>query len=82
MKRHGSVTGESGENINFGAETGREIVIGLLVDDGVPSRGHRANIMDPAYSVVGVAIGPHKTIRTMCTMDFAHEYKTAEVAEV
>jgi uncharacterized protein YkwD len=82
MKRYGSVSGESGEDIGFGSETGREIVISLLVDDGVPSRGHRANIMDPAYRVVGVALGPHKTIRTMCTIDFAHQYETTAVAAV
>lgn len=34
-----------GENLDFGNWSAVEIVIALLVDDGVPSRGHRANIL-------------------------------------
>ena len=59
-----------GENIDYGNNNARKIVISLLVDDGVPSRGHRKNILKSQYSFVGVAIGDHKTYKTMCVIDF------------
>ncbi len=47
------------------------IVLQLLTDDGVPSRGHRTNIMKSDFHVVGCATGPHKGYGMMCVMDFA-----------
>ena len=58
------------ENISYGEETPREIVIQLLIDDGVPSRGHRINLLGSQYNAVGVAVGKHKKYESMCVMDF------------
>jgi uncharacterized protein YkwD len=69
MRRHGVVKRASGENIDYGA-TGLQVVIDLIVDDGVPSRGHRRNVLDPAFRAVGIAVGPHRTYGTMCVIDF------------
>jgi uncharacterized protein YkwD len=60
-----------GENISYGPASARSIVIQLLVDDGVPSRGHRANIMRKEYGSIGVSIGGHKIYGAMCVVDFA-----------
>ncbi len=54
-----------GENISYGPENPREHVIGLLVDDGVPGRGHRENIFLAEYRTFGAATGPHKVYRQM-----------------
>jgi uncharacterized protein YkwD len=62
------------ENIAFGENPAREVVIQLLVDDGVPDRGHRNNILDPRWSVEGVACGPHREYRQICVMDYAVRY--------
>ncbi|MEG5052769.1 MULTISPECIES: CAP domain-containing protein [unclassified Microcoleus] len=69
--------GYAGENIDFGASSGREIVIDLLVDDGVSSRGHRENILKPSYRFAGVSVGPHAQYGTMAVIDFADQYKEA-----
>ncbi|MGY0195273.1 CAP domain-containing protein [Leptothrix sp. BB-4] len=54
-----------GENISYGPENAREHVVGLLVDDGVPGRGHRENIFLAEYRTFGAAVGPHKVYRQM-----------------
>lgn len=70
MRRHGVTQRATGENISYGP-TGLQVVIDLIVDDGVPSRGHRRNILDPAFREVGIAIGPHRRYGTMCVMNLA-----------
>ncbi|MDR0998958.1 MAG: hypothetical protein LBL70_07810, partial [Treponema sp.] len=59
MKRYGTFSSSwtLGENIAYGETTGRDIVCGLLIDDGVPSRGHRTNIMNRAFAQTGVSSG-------------------------
>lgn len=60
-----------GENISYGYDDARKIVIQLLEDDKVPSRGHRKIILSRAYTHVGIGCGPHKIYRFMCVQDFA-----------
>jgi uncharacterized protein YkwD len=60
-----------GENIDYGFQTARTIVVQLLVDDGVASRGHRENILRREYGLIGVAIGDHTVWRYQCVIDFA-----------
>jgi cysteine-rich secretory family protein len=62
------------ENISYGPSSPRDVVIDLIVDDGVRDRGHRHNIFDPVARVVGVACGRHTTYGYMCVMDFAGSY--------
>jgi len=64
-------TGSIGENISYGPNDGRDVVLQLIVDDGVPGRGHRANIFSPDFRLAGVACGPHPKLRTICVIDFA-----------
>lgn len=60
-----------GENVAYGPATGREVVIQLLIDDGVPGRGHRRNIFSPDFAVAGAACAPHPHFTTGCAIDFA-----------
>ena len=63
-----------GENIMYGRENGRDIVAALIIDDGVPSRGHRKNMFSEEYGVVGIASATHPKYRTMCVLDFAASF--------
>jgi|GEM_PF-2400248 len=42
------------ENLSFGIENVREVVIDLLIDDDIPDRGHRRNILKKNISMVAV----------------------------
>jgi uncharacterized protein YkwD len=71
MRRYGAWNGTAAENIDYGSPTAREVLISLIVDDGVPSRGHRRNIFNPSLRVMGSACGEHTRYRTMCVLDYA-----------
>ena len=75
MNRYGQWDSIAGENAAYGASDARGIVIRLIVDDGVSSRGHRANIFNEAFKAVGVGVGPHPKYGTVCVQDFAGGYE-------
>lgn len=75
INRYGKWLHTAGENISYGYNDARSVIIQLLVDDGVPGRGHRKNLLSTAFNVVGVACGPHKAYRFMCVQDFAGGYQ-------
>jgi uncharacterized protein YkwD len=72
--RYGRWTGKIGETIQYGHAAAARIVSSLLIDDGVPSRGHREIILEPLFRNAGVAFGPHPKFRNMCVIVFAVEY--------
>lgn len=74
ISRYGKWNVSIGENIDYGNNDGRRIVAALLIDDGIPSRGHRKNMLDAGFRFIGVAVGPHREYRHMCVMDFAGAY--------
>jgi hypothetical protein len=57
--------------ISFGPEQPPAVVIDLVVDDGVPDRGHRKILLDDRLRFAGAACGPHTIYRTMCVIDLA-----------
>ncbi len=58
------------ENCSYGHAQAIDIVITLLIDDGVKNLGHRKNTLNPEFNSVGVAIREHKRYRVNCVIDF------------
>ncbi len=54
------------EVITYGHHTPAGVVDQLLIDDGVPDRGHRFSLLRPTHRFAGVACGRHPVHRTMC----------------
>ena len=74
LRRHGSWSGQWGENISYGKTTAREIVAALIIDDGQRARKHRRNIFNAAFNFAGAAVGRHARFGTVCSMEFAGGY--------
>ena len=68
---HGVWSGMVAETISYGMATPEAVVQQLIIDDGVPDRGHREVLFDQSLSAAGVGCGPHRTYRNMCVIDFA-----------
>lgn len=64
------------ENCSYGYADAVEIVITLLIDEGVKGVGHRNNILNPNFNSVGVAIAPHKRYKTNCVIDFGEKKRS------
>lgn len=75
IARYGEWSGTLGEVISYGRYTGREVLISLLVDDGVRGRGHRAILTVTMLRRIGVGCAAHPTYGTVCVLDHAGEIK-------
>lgn len=58
-----------GECCDYGHTTPLDIVLALLIDEGIPSLGHR-DVFLSNYSKIGVSIQPHKKYLTNTVFDF------------
>lgn len=61
------------ENSDYGSSEAMDIVMNLMIDDGIPDVGHRKNIMHEKVNTIGVAIAPHKTYRHTCVQVFGQK---------
>jgi uncharacterized protein YkwD len=71
ISEHGKFVSCYGENLSFHCETAEEVLSQLIIDDGVPERGHRLNIFNKEFKVFGCFSGGHKDYDFMTCMDLA-----------
>lgn len=71
-----------GENCSYGLTDPLQIVIQLLVDDGVPSRTHRSNILNEGYDQIGVSVQPHSCYNWTCVQVFGCNIKDKKVDSI
>lgn len=77
--RYGAFDSLHGENISYQYDplnVAQWHLMMLVIDDGVPDRGHREALLNPSYQVTGVACGYHAGFNNMCVMTYADGYTT------
>ncbi|MGH7527996.1 MAG: CAP domain-containing protein [Gemmatimonadales bacterium] len=74
LSRYGRWHVSVAENIAYGENPAREVVLQLLIDDGVPDRGHRKNILESDFGVAGAACGSHAKYDQICVIEYAVRY--------
>lgn len=73
INRSGFVWMGCGENCSYGKYTARDFILSLLIDDNVPSRGHRNNILKPEFAQVGIGLAKgHIQYNTVLVTDFGY----------
>ena len=75
MERYGQWRGAVAENIAYGENPARDVVLQLVIDDGVPGRGHREALLESDWGISGVACGRHRDYGQICVMDYAVGYE-------
>ncbi|HEY3027059.1 MAG TPA: CAP domain-containing protein [Pyrinomonadaceae bacterium] len=71
VSRYGTWESTMGEAILFEVSTPREMVMQLIIDDGVRDRGHRKDVFEPSFQVAGVSIVSQSSFGSFCVIDFA-----------
>ncbi|RPI41751.1 MAG: hypothetical protein EHM46_06030 [Bacteroidetes bacterium] len=79
--RYGPLMGnpysQVGENCSYGFDQAIDIVLMLLIDEGVKDLGHRNNILNAGFNSAGVAIRPHKKYRVNCVTSFGRQDRSS-----
>ncbi len=72
IARYGTWSSTWGENMAAGKSTGKDLILMLIIDDGVSSRGHRLNIYSTSFFYSGLATRKdHPTYGTILVIDYA-----------
>ena len=74
ITRFGAWQDSVGEDIVYDSRTPRYDVIGLIIDDGVATRGHRKNLFKTNFKVIGISIGQPVSDRARCVITFAGDF--------
>ena len=72
----GNPYNQVGENCSYGYDKAIDIVLALLIDEGVTDVGHRKNMLNEDFNSAGVAIRPHKSYRVGCVIDFGRQTRS------
>mgnify|MGYP001561571939 CR=1 FL=1 len=81
LKRYGECNGRSQQLIALGQRSAMDIVMQLIIDDGVASRIDRKTIFDPAVRVCGVSVGPNSIYGHVAVLMLAYEYQDFDIEQ-
>jgi uncharacterized protein YkwD len=82
ISRFGTIPFNYAENISYYVNLPKEIVMAMIIDDGVAGRGHRKNLFSRSFRMVGIAFGKGRESEGLCVTvfgDFFREMKSSKV---
>ena len=68
VDRYGKWLGGIGEAIVYKVDTARNNVIGLIIDDGNATRGHRNDLFNPDYRFAGLSLSERNANGQVCVI--------------
>ena len=71
MHRAGVWAGMMAEEMSAGQDRPDDVVRQLIIDEDVPGRGHRNDLMDPFLKQAGVGCASHRVYGVICVIDLA-----------
>lgn len=81
VDRYGKWLGAIGESIIYKMDTARNNVIGLIIDDGTASRGHRNDLFNPDYHVAGLSISERDASGQVCVIAYVGGFSKTTAKE-
>ena len=80
IARYGTAGPSQGQNLAYGSiQTGQDIIMQLIIDDGAPLRTSRQVIFNPNYKLTGVATCAHRTRTMMASALYVDRYMVNEL---
>lgn len=75
IEKNGKWTESIAEALDYGSISGFEVVMSLLVDDGLTTRPHRKALLNPNFTALGIGAAPHSEFKTIACVLFAVGYE-------
>jgi len=63
--------GATAENLDFGFKIAENIILNLIIDDGVKERNQRYNVFYPDFKYIGIAVAPHRDFGVCVVIGYA-----------
>ena len=67
--------GAIAENLDFGFKKAENIILNLLIDDGVKERYQRENLFNEEFNYCGIACGKHRDLNISCVFIYAKKLR-------
>ena len=67
IERYCEWDGIVAENLDFGFRIGENVIMNMIIDDGVKERPQRKNIFSKEFNYIGIGVSPH-TIYGICVV--------------
>ena len=71
FNKYGRYNRMCGENIQVGLENPREIILDLMIDDGLTDKVHRNTLINPSFNKGAVCMGEHPTYGIVTVFAYA-----------
>ena len=63
--------GAAAENLDFGFKKAENIILNLIIDDGVKERNQRFNLFHPDFKYIGIGAGSHRDFGICVSIGYA-----------